>query len=68
VRNLRVLDRLFFRPLMETGVMAKDLAERLFPNLDEVLALHNQYNQKMNDRAKAGFPVGSVGDMLSEMV
>ena len=68
VRNLKVLDRLFFRPLLESGIMSKDLVEQLFPNLEEVLALHNQYNQKMKERASSGFPVGNIGDMLSEMV
>lgn len=68
VRNLKVLDRLFCKPLMESGIMPKDLVERLFPNLEEVLNLHNQYNQKMKERAKAGFPVGNIGDMLCEMV
>lgn len=48
--------------------MTKELLEQLFPNLEEVLALHNQYNQKMKERAKAGFPVGNIGDMLCEMV
>ncbi len=68
VRNLKVLDRLFYRPLIESSAMSTDLAERLFPNLDEVLSLHNQYNQKMKERAKAGFPVGNIGDILTEMV
>ncbi len=68
MRNLKVLDRLFYRPLIESSAMSTDLAERLFPNLDEVLSLHNQYNQKMKERAKAGFPVGNIGDILTEMV
>ena len=68
MRNLKVLDRLFFRPLLESGLMGKELLEQLFPNLAEVLELHNQYNQKMKERAKAGFPVGNIGDMLCEMV
>ena len=68
MRNLKVLERLFFQPLKESGNIAKDLVEQLFPNLEEVLALHNQYNQKMKERAIAGFPVGNIGDMLCEMV
>jgi len=43
------------------------LVVQLFPNLEEVLALHNQYNQKMKERVKAGFPIGNIGDMLCEM-
>ena len=68
VRTLKVLDRLFFRPLIENSFMSRELVDQLFPNLEEVLAQHNQYNQKMKERAKAGFPVGNIGDMLCEMV
>ncbi len=48
--------------------MSKELIERLFPNLEDVLAVHTKYNQRMKDRIKAGFPIGNVGDILSEMV
>ena len=68
MRNLKVLQGLFYRPLLDANIMSKELLEQLFPNLEEVLALHNQYNQKMKERAKAGFPVGNIGDMLCEMV
>ena len=68
VRNLKVLDRLFYRPLLDTCHMSKELIERLFPNLEEVLAVHTKYNQRMKDRIKAGFPIGNVGDILSDMV
>ena len=68
MRNLKVLDRLFYRPLLESCHMSKELIERLFPNLEEVLAVHTKYNQRMKDRIKAGFPIGNVGDILSDMV
>ena len=68
VRTLKVLDRLFFRPLIENSFMSRELVDQLFPNLEDVLAQHNQYNQKMKERAKAGFPVLDIGDMLCEMV
>jgi hypothetical protein len=68
VRNLKVLERLFFRPLLESSHMSRDLIERLFPNLDDVLAVHTKYNQKMKERTKAGFPIGNIGDILSDMV
>ena len=71
VRNLKVLDRLFYRPLLKEithGLTSKDLVERLFPNLDEVLAWHTKCNQKMKDQVKQkGFPVGNIGGILSEM-
>lgn len=72
VRNLKVLDRLFYRPLLKEithGLTTRDLVDRLFPNLDEVLAWHTKCNQKMKDQVKQkGFPVGNIGGILSEMV
>ncbi len=67
VRTLKVLDRLFYRPLLEHW--SSDLVERLFPNLEDVLAWHCKFNQRTKDLVKTkGFPVGNIGDILSEMV
>ena len=50
-------------------LMARELVERLFPNLEEVLAWHSKANQKMKERMRGdGFPVGDIADILSEMV
>ena len=71
MRNLKVLDRVFYRPLVDSGgqLMSRELLDRLFPNLEEVLAWHNKYNVKMKERVKKeGFPIGKVGDLLGEMV
>ena len=73
MRTLKVLDRLFYRPLLEHAQgglqIPRDLVDRLFPNLDEVLAWHVRCNQRMKDKVKTtGFPVGSIGDILAEMV
>ena len=68
VRNLKVLDMVFRRPLLETGRMERLLVERLFPGLDEVLAVHQRYNNAMKARVKSGgFPVGDICDILSDM-
>ena len=67
VRNLKVLDLLFRRPLLDTGRMPRDLLDRLFPNLEEVLALHTRHNNAMKTRLKAGFPVGDICDILDDM-
>jgi len=68
VRNLKVLDRVFFRPLKETKVMESELIDRLFPNLEEVLSVHVSFSQKMREKIKAGYPIGSIAHLLSEMV
>ena len=36
VRNLKILDSVFRRPLMESGLMPLDMIDRLFPNIEEV--------------------------------
>jgi hypothetical protein len=36
VRNLKILDSVFRRPLIESGLMPLDMIDRLFPNIEEV--------------------------------
>ena len=70
VRKLKVLNLLFYKPLLqEASLMPRDLLDRLFCNLDEVLELHIEYNQKMKERIKSsGFPIGNIADILQQMV
>ncbi|XP_076457350.1 rho guanine nucleotide exchange factor 11-like [Babylonia areolata] len=64
LRNLKVLDLLFNRPMLaESGIMP-DLARALFPNMDEIIALHASMNQAMKDRRSQNPVVGDVGDIL----
>ena len=67
VSMLKVLDCVFRRPLLETGRMPREFVDRLFPNLDEVLGLHAQFNSAMKLREKQGFPIGDICDILTEM-
>ena len=49
--------------------MSKELLDRLFANLPDVLSLHDEYNKKMKERIKSGgFPIGNISDILSDMV
>ena len=71
MRKLKVLNLLFYQPLraQEASLMPRDLLDRLFCNLDEVLELHIEYNQKMKERIKSsGFPIGNIADILQQMV
>ncbi|XP_076438420.1 rho guanine nucleotide exchange factor 11-like isoform X2 [Babylonia areolata] len=67
LRNLKVLDLLFYQPMKSevSGVMA-DLARALFPNMDEVIRLHASMNKAMKDRRSQNPVVGDVGDILLE--
>jgi len=67
VRILKVLDRIFRRPLLESGLMPKEVVDRLFPNIDEVLAVHSSYNNAMMNLVKGGFPIGNIGELLGDM-
>jgi len=67
VRNLKVLHGVFRRPLLETGRMPKEVVDRIFPNLDEVLNMHQRYNSAMKMRVKQGFPIGDICDILADM-
>jgi len=67
VRNLKVLSNIFRRPLIESGLMPREVVDRLFPNIDDVLTVHQRYNGAMKDRMKRGFPIGNIGDILGDM-
>ena len=67
MRALKVLDSVFRRPLLESGRMSRDFVDRLFPNLDEVLAVHAKFNSAMKLKVKQGFPIGDICDILTEM-
>ena len=67
VRNLKVLERVFRLPLLESGLMPKEVVDRLFPNLDEVIQIHSSYNNAMTNLKRGGFPVTDIGDVLRDM-
>lgn len=67
VRKLKVIDCLFRRPLLESGRMSREFLDRLFPNLEDVLAVHNKFNSAMKLKVKQGFPIGDICDILTEM-
>ncbi|XP_064651024.1 uncharacterized protein LOC135502270 isoform X5 [Lineus longissimus] len=65
VRNLKVLDRLFFRPWHNEPSLPRDLVKLLFPNLDELIELHKSMNDSMKkDAPGPGATYGDVGDIL----
>jgi len=66
VRNLKVLERVFYRPLLDHGF--SDLVNLLFPNLPEMLDIHGRFNALMKARKREQPAVESVGDILVAMV
>ena len=66
MRNLKVLERVFYRPLLDNGF--SDLVNLLFPNLPEMLEIHGRFNALMKARKRDQPVVESVGDILMAMV
>ncbi|KAG8266997.1 Rho guanyl-nucleotide exchange factor activity protein [Homalodisca vitripennis] len=67
VRGLKVLDRVFYRPMKEQQVLPQDQISLLFANLEEMLDIHSQFNNSMKAKRKEGAVVGEVGDLLYSM-
>lgn len=68
VRNLKVLDRLFYKPMIQEQLLPADFISLLFPNLEEMLEIHSNFNQKMKARRKGEHIVGDIGQLMLEMV
>lgn len=66
MRNLKVLERIFYRPLLDNGF--SDLVNLLFPNLPEMLEIHGRFNTMMKARKRDQPVVEFVGDILNAMV
>ena len=47
--------------------MPREMIDRLFPALEDVLSLHQSYSAAMRDKSKRGFPIGPIGDLLEDM-
>ena len=47
--------------------MATDMIDRLFPNLEDVLTVHQSYSLAMKQKTARGFPVGPLGDLVDGM-
>ncbi|XP_059176336.1 rho guanine nucleotide exchange factor 12-like isoform X3 [Physella acuta] len=64
LRNLKIIDLLFNRPMLqEQGVIA-DLARALFPTMNELISLHETVTKDMKERVKINPVVKDVGDLL----
>ncbi|KAM8714144.1 hypothetical protein ACLKA7_014313 [Drosophila subpalustris] len=69
VRTLRLLDRLFFIPLYDSGLLSQDHLLLLFPPaLLSLRELHGAFEQKLKQRRiEHNHVVQYMGDLLSEM-
>jgi len=42
VRNLKVMQQLFYRPMRDDAAIPNDFVMLLFPNIDEMIELHGE--------------------------
>lgn len=68
VRNLKVLDLVFRRPLAESGILSTESMGLIFANLDEMLETHSGFNNSFKIKRKENPVVGEIGDLLLSMV
>ncbi|GFU54515.1 rho guanine nucleotide exchange factor 12 [Nephila pilipes] len=67
VRNLKVLDQVFYKPLVQEQLLPVDFLNLLFPNLEEMLEIHSTFNNKMKARRKMEPVIGDIGQLMLEM-
>ncbi|XP_023171235.2 uncharacterized protein LOC111599722 isoform X2 [Drosophila hydei] len=69
VRTLRLLDRLFFLPLFDSGLLSHDHLLLLFPPaLLSLRDIHGAFEQKLKQRrVEHNHVVKHIGDLLSDM-
>ena len=67
MRNLKVLEHVFRRPLLESSLVPAEVVDRLFLNLQEVITVHQSYNTATEALAKGGYPIGRMGSLLADM-
>ncbi|XP_022258451.1 putative leucine-rich repeat-containing protein DDB_G0290503 isoform X2 [Limulus polyphemus] len=68
VRNLKVLDRLFFKPLQQEKLLQQDLLDLLFPNLEELLKIHSRFNSIMKTKRREQPVIQDIGDIMLQML
>jgi hypothetical protein len=68
VRNLKVIDHVFYRPIVDTQILPSEYVQLLFSNLDEVLCIHSQFNNLLKVKRHDSPVVGDIAEILLSMV
>ncbi|OQR76106.1 rho guanine nucleotide exchange factor 12-like [Tropilaelaps mercedesae] len=64
VRKLKILSSVYYEPLKK--LLDQSLLDNLFPNLQELIQIHSELNQKMKFKRKQEPIVGNVGQIMLE--
>ena len=54
--------------MIQEQLLPADFISLLFPNLEEMLEIHSNFNEKMKVRRKTEPIIGDIGQLMLEMV
>lgn len=67
VRNLRVMNKLFYRPLLKNKkILEEKYIKLIFPNIEDLLTLHETLLYSLNKRASQDVVIDNVADVMIE--
>ncbi|XP_019518099.1 PREDICTED: rho guanine nucleotide exchange factor 11 isoform X8 [Hipposideros armiger] len=64
LRTLRVLDLVFYQRMRKESLLPRDELAQLFPNLPELIEIHNCWCEAMKKLRDEGPVIGEVGDLM----
>ncbi|XP_035577902.1 rho guanine nucleotide exchange factor 11 isoform X2 [Zalophus californianus] len=64
LRTLRVLDLIFYQRMKKENLMPRDELARLFPNLPELIEIHNSLCEAMRKLREEGPIIKDIGDLM----
>ncbi|XP_032173964.1 rho guanine nucleotide exchange factor 11 isoform X6 [Mustela erminea] len=64
LRTLRVLDLIFYQRMKKENLMPREELARLFPNLPELIEVHNSWCEAMRKLREEGPIVKDIGDLM----
>lgn len=68
VRNLKVLELIFWKRLSNAKILKQEESNLIFSNLSELLDIHITFNASMKQKRKESPVVRNVGDLFLDMV
>ncbi|XP_076430484.1 rho guanine nucleotide exchange factor 11 isoform X10 [Peromyscus maniculatus bairdii] len=64
LRTLRVLDLIFYQRMKKENLMPRDELARLFPNLPELIEIHNSWCEAMKKLREEGPIIRDISDLM----
>ncbi|XP_037681586.1 rho guanine nucleotide exchange factor 11 isoform X4 [Choloepus didactylus] len=64
LRTLRVLDLIFYQRMKKENLMPREELARLFPNLPELIEIHNSWCEAMKKLREEGPIIKEIGDLM----